>query len=71
MNVTNQRHKKNFTLHGFCILNFLLPHFAFFAFSLFIGSSLFCIYLEDSNLDVGFFLLSFIMLTQSQSKYGW
>jgi hypothetical protein len=39
------------------ILNFSLSRFAFFAFLFFIGSSLFCVYLEASSLDVDFSLV--------------
>ena len=37
------------------LLIFLPPHYIFFVFSLFIGSSLLYVYLEASSLDVGFF----------------
>jgi hypothetical protein len=38
-------------------LNFSPPLYAFFAFSLFIGFSLFCDYLKSSSLDIGFSLI--------------
>ena len=44
-------------LYCFRILNFLTPNFTFFAFSLFIGSSLLCIYLKASSLDFDFSLV--------------
>ena len=46
-----------FTLRGHHILNYLHPWFAFFAFSLFIGSALFNVYLESSSLDIKFSLV--------------
>ena len=39
------------------LLNFLTPRFTFFAFLLFIGSSLLCVYLEASSLDFDFSLV--------------
>ena len=53
MNLPNQ--VDLFSLVGdFCILNFSPPRFAYFAFSLFIGSSLFCVYLKASSPNVNF-----------------
>ena len=49
MNLSNQFHKNIFGS-----VNFSPPHFTFFAFLLFIGSSLFCVDLEASSLDVDF-----------------
>ena len=53
MVIPNQLHKSFCTL-WFHILNFSLPHFVFFAFSLFIGSSLICVDLKTLSLDINF-----------------
>ena len=59
MNLPNRFHESFCTLWVSYsqVLNFLPPRFTFFAFSLLIGSSLVCAYLEASSLEVKFSLV--------------